>query len=48
MVHPSYTWITHPGTTISRINKGLRRRKEKSLFGFHINTSNRSMDKGRR
>jgi hypothetical protein len=27
------------GTKISRINKGLRRRKEKTLLGFHINTS---------
>lgn len=25
-----------PGATISRLNKGLRRRKEKSLFGFGI------------
>lgn len=25
-----------PGATISRVNKGLRRRKEKSLFGFGI------------
>jgi Lhr-like helicase len=25
-----------PGATISRLNKGLRRRKEKSLFGFAI------------
>jgi hypothetical protein len=26
-----------PGATITRINKGLRRRKERNLFGFHIN-----------
>ena len=26
-----------PSTTITRINKGQRRRKEKSLYGFHIN-----------
>ena len=25
-----------PGATISRLNKGLRRRKEKSIFGFGI------------
>jgi len=27
------------GATISRINKGLRRRREQSLFGFFINTA---------
>lgn len=26
-----------PGTTITRINKGLRRRKDKNVLGFHIN-----------
>lgn len=35
-----------PGTTISRINKGLRRRKERALFGFHINTSTGRWSKG--
>lgn len=35
-----------PGTTISRINKGLRRRRERSLFGFHINTSTGRWSKG--
>ena len=34
------------GTTISRINKGLRRRKERTLFGFHINTSTGRWTKG--
>lgn len=28
-----------PGATISRVNKGLRRRREKSLFGFGIDPS---------
>jgi len=28
-----------PGTTISRINKGLRRRREQTILGFNINTS---------
>jgi hypothetical protein len=35
-----------PGTTISRINKGLRRRRERALFGFHINTSTGRWTKG--
>lgn len=35
-----------PGALISRINKGLRRRKEKSLLGFFINTSNGRWTKG--
>lgn len=26
-----------PGATITRINKGLRRRRERSVYGFHIN-----------
>lgn len=35
-----------PGAMISRINKGLRRRKERTLFGFHINTSTGRWTKG--
>jgi superfamily II DNA/RNA helicase len=35
-----------PGATISRINQGLRRRKERTLFGFHINTSTGWWSKG--
>lgn len=35
-----------PGALISRINKGLRRRKKKSLLGFFINTSNGRWTKG--
>ena len=35
-----------PGALISRINKGLRRRKERSLLGFFINTSNGRWTKG--
>ena len=34
------------GTTISRVNKGLRRRRERALFGFHINTSTGRWTKG--
>lgn len=34
------------GTTISRINKGLRRRRERALFGFNINTSTGRWTKG--
>ena len=34
------------GTLISRINKGLRRRREKSLLGFFINTSTGRWCKG--
>lgn len=34
------------GTLISRINKGLRRRREKSLLGFFINTSTGRWTKG--
>jgi hypothetical protein len=34
------------GTTISRINKGLRRRRARALFGFHINTSTGRWTKG--
>jgi Lhr-like helicase len=34
------------GAKISRINKGLRRRREKSLLGFHINTSSGWWAKG--
>lgn len=26
-----------PGATITRVNKGMRRRKDKGVFGFHIN-----------
>ena len=26
-----------PGATITRINKGLRRRRDRSVFGYHIN-----------
>lgn len=29
-----------PGATIARLNKGLRRRREKSILGFHIHTAN--------
>jgi hypothetical protein len=35
-----------PGALISRINKGLRRRRKKSLLGFFINTSNGRWTKG--
>ena len=35
-----------PGALISRINKGLRRRRERNLFGFFINTSNGRWTKG--
>ncbi len=34
------------GTMISRINKGLRRRRDRKLFGFHINTSTGRWMKG--
>lgn len=34
------------GTTVSRINKGLRRRRERALFGFNINTSTGRWTKG--
>ena len=33
---PILTLSYAPGATISRLNKGLRRRKEKSIFGFGI------------
>ncbi len=44
--HPALFLDYASGTTISRVNKGLRRRREGALFGFHINTSTGRWTKG--